>query len=320
MELSDTGIGKGTHGIVKRIEYEGKTLAVKIYREFPLIPPEAMNEILVYKSLQDRTAVPFRRFAREGKKEHLYMDMCWGNIRQLMDTLSYNDRLVWIKTYWVYLSNDLKKLHSLGWTHGDISPLNILVDEKSRPLFCDFGMSNPPINGARYGGSVGFKAPPSDYHHFYSDWWSLGATFYYFLTGHFFWYESSDIKKLPKPVRRWLNSNPLMRCSKPMLNLQHEILGPLEIPDNIIAVIGLINEGLSIEVSQLAADIIRRYSSYKEVTLTHYPVALEIASKFITRTSLVSDSSGDYEEFRVIELDILEVLNYQLLTMNFIYK
>ena len=316
---SRTEIGKGTHGIVECVQRGNEMFAVKNYREFPVIPPEAMNEILIYKTGRGCT-IPFRGFAREGKREVVYMEMCKGNFRQLMDALPHGERWKWVKTHWVHLSNDLKKLHALGWTHGDISPLNILIGKKGRPYFCDFGLSNPPINGARYGGSIGFTAPYSPHIHFYSDWWSLGATFYYFLTGQFFSYETSDINVLPGTIRKWLNPDPLLRCKKETLDIPYEVLGPREIPDDIITIINIINKGLSIEVSQLAADIIRRYSSYKEVTLTHYPVSLEIATKFITRTSLVSDSSDNYEEFRLIELDILEVLNYQLLTINFMYR
>lgn len=315
-----TVLGRGTHGLVQRVVHEGEIVAAKIYREFPLIPPEAMNEILVYKTAVDYT-VPFRGLSRRGKKEIIYMDICPYNLRGLMDNTTYDERVKWVNSQWVYLNNDLRRLHSLGWTHGDISPLNILIERKGRPRFCDFGLSSPPINGARYGGSIGFKAPPSNHNHMYSDWWSLGATLYYFLTGSFFFHGVSNLGILPKHVQKWLHTIPLMRCDVIKLNLPQEILGPLEVSADdmvhIIAHIKMVNEGLSIEVSRLAADMLRRYSSYKELTLIHYPVALEIASKFISRRSLVTDDEGDYEEFRLVELDILSVLNYQLLTSSF---
>jgi serine/threonine protein kinase len=312
-------LGKGTHGVIMYHYINNEHHAVKTYRKFPVIPPEAFNELLVYRNPNINTP-RYHGSHRVDSKEMLLIEMCRCNLYELSKELSPHGMKLWIKRNKSSLCKDLRLLHSNGWTHGDISPLNILVSFSGRPYFCDFGLSNPPLAYVRYGGSDGFTAPICGSRHFHTDWWSLAATFYYCLTGTFFNYETSDITVLPKSVRKWLDLDPIRRSKPPILSLPCEELGPKEIPSNIDSTLKLISSRICVEVVQLASDILRRYSSWKELTTIHYPVALEIANKFVLRLSLVQNVDDDYEEFRVVELDILETLQYKLLTNNFYYR
>lgn len=81
--------------------------------------------------------------------------------------------------------------HSMGIAHHDIKPANILLSDDGRVKLCDFGLAcDEQISGnlcKNFVGSLCYMPPevikmvPHD--PFKADIWSLGVTFYFFVTG-----------------------------------------------------------------------------------------------------------------------------------------
>lgn len=322
-------LGQGAHGSV----YEEDGKAVKVYRDFPLIPPEAFNEFLVWKSLYPEVTLAhnplctYKLMERGSGKNYLFppaknclvgkwcltMPLFVTNILEYTRHMPYAQRYEWLVSQRDNFVRELEALHSRRWTHGDIKPLNILVNEKGDVFLCDFSFSNIESEDARYGCTEGFVAPECNVglRHYYSDWWSLGCTCYYILYRTY--YTIGCSKKLPSFVRQWLSITEVDRAPpSPRINFSH-VYGPLEVQRKEISlVLDNIRDPDRPRVYALALVILCFVASHVTLELLYYPVAMEIATKHYFRQSLVSDVSGDYEEFRVIEEHILELLNYHI--------
>src|SRR4029453_11571193 len=79
-------------------------------------------------------------------------------------------------------------LHAIGQVHRDIKPSNVMVDDAGRLVILDFGLTTRVYLEASltYGvGTRGFWAPEQLHGSpcASSDWYSVGATLYYLLTG-----------------------------------------------------------------------------------------------------------------------------------------
>lgn len=110
--------------------------------------------------------------------------------------------LDWLDRWYRDVAAGLQHLHEAGFAHGDIKPTNILIDATGRAVLIDFGLatalsaeSQPPgyekthvvFQSSRvFRGTPAFTAPellaggsPTKE----SDWYSLGATFFFARTG-----------------------------------------------------------------------------------------------------------------------------------------
>lgn len=319
-------LGHGTHGSVY-CDAEGN--AVKIYRDFPLIPPEAFNEYLIHRlqgtgTLMHDKSSQYRIPGGVIGKWKLTMS-CYGKTAlDYTRPLTFRQRYDWIVAQRKDLEEALLQLHQHGWTHGDVTPNNILLKsdiDDDGIVLCDFSLSNVASEVARYGYTEGFAAPECSLQqrHYFSDWWSLGASCYYLLYRTY--YTSGCKKELPHFVRQWLSDDPLQR----VVDLP-PILVVKEINDNcsdegeeeegrnneIQQTLDMIRDQCHPVVVQLAFKILCCVADKITLELLHYPVALELSTKHLLRQSLIRDVKGDYEEFRVVEEQILELLHYRI--------
>ena len=98
------------------------------------------------------------------------------------------EKLIWILTS---LIKALRYTHLSGISHGDIKPLNILIDSFGRPKLSDFGLSfldSKKENLGSIRGSLGYLSPEilmkKQYDPFKADIWALGISIYQLLTGN----------------------------------------------------------------------------------------------------------------------------------------
>lgn len=145
--------------------------------------------------------------------------------------------LEWLDRWYRDVAAGLQHLHDAGFAHGDIKPTNILIDATGRAVLIDFGLatalsveSQPPgyektqvvFQSSRvFRGTPAFTAPellaggsPTKE----SDWYSLGATFFFARTGVTY-YPSAEMRLFIESIeapwgkrfRRLLNPVPSLR-------------------------------------------------------------------------------------------------------------
>lgn len=145
--------------------------------------------------------------------------------------------LAWLDRWYQDVATGLQHLHASGFAHGDIKPTNILIDATGRAVLIDFGLatalsveSQPPgyeatqvafQSSSVFRGTPAFTAPellaggsPTKA----SDWYSLGATFFFARTGVVY-YPSTPMNLLidsmespwKERFKSLLQANPAMR-------------------------------------------------------------------------------------------------------------
>jgi len=80
----------------------------------------------------------------------------------------------------------LDELHSAGWIHGDISPLNVIVDASGSARLIDFGQAGHVGDRPRGGGVPGFSRPadvPDQVMTEHDDTYAMGALLFWLLCG-----------------------------------------------------------------------------------------------------------------------------------------
>lgn len=125
------------------------------------------------------------KFFNDGDRFFMILEDCvHGNIKEYLQNnkTTLAERLVFCYD----LIKALDYMHSIGISHHDIKPENILVDKYGRIKLSDFGMAQCLDEACeRYSGTKYYMAPEIlkkiPYNSFKADVWSLGITLYYIV-------------------------------------------------------------------------------------------------------------------------------------------
>lgn len=191
-------LGTGTYGEVKTCfqRETGQKRAVKILKK-DLMRSEVeksflLKEISILKSLDHPNIIRTFEFFEDLKRMYLVMEYCSGGelFTEILKRQSFSEGDA-AKIFFQILSA-VSYLHSNGVIHGDLSPENILLEEKRGSLsikLVDFGSAilasekntKLPKNGKAY-----YLAPEiyDGIYHDKSDMWSCGIILYILLCGH----------------------------------------------------------------------------------------------------------------------------------------
>ena len=185
-------IGKGTFGIVYRAKKDESDEILAIKRVFQ-DKRYHNRELQILKELKHPNIIGLRNYFYtygEKKDSEIYLNCVTDYLPQTLSrilSINYQSRkqldpfIAKLYAYQMLLS--IKYIHSIGITHRDIKPQNILVDQKTNIIkLCDFGSAKKLVQGQKslaYICSRYYRAPElifgSTNYNSQIDVWSMGC-------------------------------------------------------------------------------------------------------------------------------------------------
>ena len=152
-----------------------------------------MGEARNLAKLRHPNIVGVHRAFEENKTAYMALDLIEG--RELYYVIKSNPSPspAFVKNILIQLLDAINEIHEMHLLHRDISPDNILIEEPETPILIDFGAARADAH-RRTRALSAFQVVKDGYspHEFYvddgkqmpsSDLYSLGATFYHWLSG-----------------------------------------------------------------------------------------------------------------------------------------
>lgn len=191
-------LASGTFGEVKICFHResGQKRAVKLFRRELMNSTDDSNQLLkeisILRNLDHPNIIRTFEFFEDSKRLYLVMEYCGGGelFTEILKRQSFSEEDS-AKIFFQILSA-VSYLHSKGIVHGDLSPENILLEEKHGSLnvkIADFGsavlnkekrFANADVGKAYYTAPEVYEGVMTEN----SDMWSLGVILYILLCGH----------------------------------------------------------------------------------------------------------------------------------------
>ena len=157
-------IGSGGFGKVYRasMQFDGSTIAAKFLRKAFWQNDEARESFIREINAASRINHPgVIRYLGYGESPHggPYVLSEWIDGRPMHETDGPSEQRF---TQWLrQICEAMQSVHSATLVHGDLTPANILIDDRDRVTITDFGFSQASVGATSpiLGGTLGFAAP-----------------------------------------------------------------------------------------------------------------------------------------------------------------
>lgn len=206
-------LGRGSFGCVKEAETDdGRTIAIKIYERKPLddVSSEILREINNLIGFSHPHIIKFMQVSIENGNVEIAMEHGGKTLSEYMFTLLDFHRDERAPEIFTQILSAVSYMHKVGVIHRDIKPDNILI-RKGVARLCDFSIAKKTVpfrrNANTYKiGTINYKPPElfSDKSRDYGtkvDIWSLGCTFYEFLTKNVLFKGNTEISVITRILR-----------------------------------------------------------------------------------------------------------------------
>ncbi|OHT16693.1 CMGC family protein kinase [Tritrichomonas foetus] len=164
-----TIVGQGAFGVVYSARApDNSIVAIKKV----LIDPRYKNrEYDILKKIDHRNCIKMQTsFKSHGKKNEIYLNIVMDYFPMSLHQFNMSHRkerkfpaLIYVRLYGFQIFAGLNYLHSMGITHRDMKPQNVLIDPESGELnICDFGSAKelkPGESSVSYIASRFYRAP-----------------------------------------------------------------------------------------------------------------------------------------------------------------
>lgn len=204
-KLGEGGMG-AVYLIAPKVRTQGHEMALKVMSARTAVDPHAkqtfLREIESTEALKHPNIVSFFGSGAEKSTFYFLLEYCQGgSVSNLIDLRGGRLTVAEAGPIMLQASRGLAYAHRMGFVHRDIKPQNILLsgtegnwqakiaDFGLAKNISDAGLSGLTMSGEGFAGSLLFMARDQILDYKYtkptSDIWSMGATFYFMLTGCF---------------------------------------------------------------------------------------------------------------------------------------
>eukprot|EP01105_Mastigella_eilhardi_P001764 TRINITY_DN12123_c0_g1_i3.p1 TRINITY_DN12123_c0_g1~~TRINITY_DN12123_c0_g1_i3.p1 ORF type:complete len:340 (-),score=47.11 TRINITY_DN12123_c0_g1_i3:51-926(-) len=174
-------LGEGRYSVVWEAEHKGKLLALKVWKQGQLSPPDFWREVNILRDLQCKYVVQYCGHLLENNQAILFMRSCPRALTDLMAQRKLKDNGICVK----HIAKALRYMHKRGIVHQDLKPENCLLSESNHIVLCDFGQAARTGESCDACGTVTWAAPENCKPHLAqpsSDIFSFGLLMWFVFT------------------------------------------------------------------------------------------------------------------------------------------
>ena len=171
-------LGKGGHGIVEEVKLDGQRYARKTYKEF--LSGSVVREVALLSSVEHPNIVQCKKVVLDTRPQQIYLELADESLYTYSCKGTSLDKVAQV-IHGILCG--LKALHDQGLIHGDLTPMNILMND-GIPQLADFGGTTYHDANLR-AVNVAWESPESlvlGENDRSGDMWALGIIIYEWLS------------------------------------------------------------------------------------------------------------------------------------------